>query len=80
MIEKFLADLAPGEEGEIVSLGGGHGFQARLRAMGIVEGQRVRKLSRIRWGGPIILIVNRAQVAVGRGMARKITVRIDDDD
>jgi ferrous iron transport protein A len=46
--------------------------------MGLAEGQTVRKLSRIRWGGPIVLLVNRAQVAVGRGMARKIVIRVKD--
>ena len=40
----------------------------------------MRKLSRIGWGGPIVLLVNRAQVAVGRGMARKIQVRTDGND
>ena len=80
MIEKPLAELAPGENAEIVSLNGGEKFQSRLRAMGLAEGQTVRKLSRIKWGGPIILLVNRAQVAIGQGMARKITVRTNGDD
>jgi ferrous iron transport protein A len=78
MTEKPLAELKPGEIAEIVALNGGDEFQSRLRAMGLAEGQTVRKLSRIRWGGPIVLLVNRAQVAVGRGMAKKITVRVRD--
>jgi ferrous iron transport protein A len=80
MTEKPLAELKPGETAEIIALNGGEGFQARLRAMGLAEGRTVRKLSRIRWGGPIVVIVNRAQVAVGRGMARKIVVRVKDKD
>lgn len=80
MIEKSALELAPGEEGEIVSLGGGEGFRTRLRALGLAEGQRVRNVSKIGWGGPIILLVNRAQVALGRGIARKILVRVDDND
>lgn len=79
MIEKTAAELVPGEEGTIVSLGGGPGAQSRLRAMGLSEGQRVRNVSRIGWGGPIVLLVNRAQVAVGRGMAKKIAVRVKKD-
>jgi len=78
MTEKPLAELKPGEIAEIVALNGGDEFQSRLRAMGLAEGQTVRKLSRIRWGGPIVLLVNRAQVAVGRGMARKIVIRVKD--
>lgn len=76
MIDKSAAALGSNEEGTIVSLGGGPGAQARLRALGLVEGQRVRNVSRIGWGGPVILLVNRAQVAVGRGLARKIVVRV----
>jgi len=79
VIEKTAAELAAGEEGTILSLGGGPGAQARLRSLGLVEGQRVRNVSRIGWGGPIVLLVNRAQVAVGRGMARKIVVRVKKD-
>ncbi len=79
MTEKTLADLKPGERAEIVSLNGGDDFRARLRAMGLAEGRTVHKLSRIRWGGPIVVLVNRAQVAVGRGMARKIVVRVADE-
>jgi ferrous iron transport protein A len=79
MTEKSVIDLAPGEEGEIIALAGGQGLQARLRALGLAEGQRVRNVSRIGWGGPIILSVNRAQVAIGRGMARRILVRTHGD-
>lgn len=79
MTEKTLAELQPGESAEIVALNGGEGFRARLRAMGLAEGRTVRKFSRIRWGGPIVVIVDRAQVAVGRGMAKKIVVRVADE-
>jgi ferrous iron transport protein A len=75
MAEKPLTELSMDEEGEIVSLNGGRGFQARLRALGLAEGQRIRKLSRVGFGGPVIVSVNRAQVAIGRGMACKIIVR-----
>jgi ferrous iron transport protein A len=39
-----------------------------------MEGQRVRKLSALAMGGPIVVRVNRAQVAIGRGMAQKVMV------
>jgi len=73
---KLLADLGPGEGGEIVSLLGGRGVQFRLRALGLREGQFITKLSCLVWGGPVIILVNRAQVAVGLGMARRILVRV----
>ncbi|MBN2050020.1 MAG: ferrous iron transport protein A [Spirochaetales bacterium] len=70
-----LTELSPGEEAIVEHLQGGQGIQHRLRTLGIVEGQRVRKLSSLAAGGPVIILVNRAQVAIGRGMARKILVQ-----
>lgn len=70
-----LVDLPVGAEAEIVELRGGRGFRSRLHSLGVVEGQKVRKLSRVGWGGPVIVVINRAQVAIGRGMARHILVR-----
>jgi len=75
-MNRTLSDLAPGEEGVIVSLGGGNGVQRRLRSLGFVEGGTVRKLSALAWGGPIVVRVNRAQVAIGRGIARQVWVRV----
>lgn len=80
MTEKPLADMAPGEEGEIVALGGGEKLQSRLRALGLSKGRRVRNMSRIGWGGPVVVMVHRAQIAIGRGMARKILVRVKNDE
>ena len=69
-----LTELGPGAEGIVESLSGGIGIRRRLRALGIVEGQKIRKLSSLAMGGPVIILINRAQVAIGRGMARKIFV------
>ena len=76
-MKRYLTQLDQGEEGRIVLVEGGHGMQWRLRSLGLVEGQRVRKLSSLVLGGPLILLVNRAQVAVGRGMAQRIVVDTD---
>lgn len=70
-----LVELKAGEEAEIIELKGGHGFQSRLRALGLAEGEMIKKLSRVGWGGPVIVLVNRAQIAIGRGMAHRIMVR-----
>jgi Fe2+ transport system protein FeoA len=37
-------------------------------------------MSRIGWGGPVVVMVNRAQIAIGRGTARKILVRVESDE
>jgi ferrous iron transport protein A len=74
-----LAELAPGARGVIASVQGGARFRARLRALGLVEGQSLQKLSRVGLGGPVVVLVNRAQVAVGRGMAGRIVVQPEVD-
>ena len=78
-METPLAELKLGEEATIVAVRGGRGMQARLRNMGLVEGQVIRKLSALAWGGPVVVMVIRTQVAIGRGMARKILVRCRSD-
>lgn len=72
----LLTELETGETAVIVSLGGGHGIRHRLGSLGILEGQRIRKISKIGKAGPVVLLVNRAQVAVGHGMAEKILVQV----
>jgi ferrous iron transport protein A len=75
-----LIDLPMGVEVEIVELRGGRGFQSRLRSLGLVEGQQVKKLSRAGLGGPVIVLINRTQVAIGCGMASRIIVRSSGGD
>lgn len=79
-MNKPLSDLGPQEQGTIIALHGGRDFQARLRALGLAEGRVVRKLSALGWGGPVIVLINRAQVAIGRGMARRIVVSSEENE
>jgi ferrous iron transport protein A len=71
---KPLDDLGPGKTAVVVSLRGGRDFRGRLRRLGLAEGQRIQKISGIALGGPVIIVVNRSQIAIGRGMARRIIV------
>jgi len=75
MIEKLLTDLAPDEEAEISNINGGWMMKTRLKDLGIIEGQRIKKISRLSLGGPVIILVNRAQVAIGAGIASRIIVK-----
>lgn len=75
MGHKLLTELKKGEIAEIIAVDGGAAMQQRLSSLGIVQGKTVKKLSTIRMGGPIVLLVDRAQVAIGQGMAKKIVVR-----
>ena len=61
-------------EAKIPIIQGGRGVRQRLLSLGLQEGQRLRKLSALALGGPVIVMVNRAQVAIGRGIARRIVM------
>jgi ferrous iron transport protein A len=74
-MEKLLTELNQGERGTIVAVQGGRGMRVRLRNLGLAEGQVIRKLSSLAWGGPVVVEANRTQIAIGRGMARRILVR-----
>jgi len=72
----ILKNLPEGKKGKIISLEGGHGFQRKLRAMGIREGQAVTVVSRQPFRGPITIMVGSFQMTLGRGMTQKIIVEV----
>ena len=72
-------DMLPaGKSATVVGLQGGRGMMRRLDAMGLRPGKRVRMLSSQFMAGPITVLVNGRQVAMGRGIARRILVRAVD--
>jgi len=70
-----LCDLTPGQEGRVRAvLGPGRGVRLRLGALGIRPGAVVRLISSGPGYGPVLLEVDGARVALGRGLARRILV------
>ncbi len=80
MAEKNLTELAQNEEARIERVTGGSGLKERLKALGLREGQTVKRIARVAMGGPVIVLVERTQIAVGRSMAHKIIVRTENHD
>ena len=76
MIKKTipLTNLSQGGKARIVEVHGGHGFQRKLRVMGIREGQIISIISKQPLRGPITVAVGSCQMTLGRGMANKIIV------
>lgn len=69
--------LAQAQEGEIVvvkNLEGGFGFRRKLLSLGIYPEQKLRVLKSGILGGPILVEVQGAEVALGRGAAMKVEV------
>jgi len=72
-----LARMQTGQSGVVVQIQGGHGLINRLNSLGIRPGKRITKLSSMIMRGPVTIQVDRAQVAIGFGMARRIIVEPD---
>jgi len=74
--ETLLNEIECGVIAEIVGFSGGAGLQSRLRALGLCEGKKIQKLCNVKLGGPVVIEVDRAQVAIGKKMAEKIIVKV----
>ena len=72
-----LAQMQTRQSGSVIQIQGGHGLVNRLGALGIRPGKRIAKVSSMFMRGPVTIEVDRAQVAIGFGMARRIIVRLD---
>ncbi len=70
-----LLDLPVGARAQVASLRGGFGLQRHLASLGIMPGKIVQKITTQPMGGPIMIEVGGARIAIGRGMAGRIVVR-----
>lgn len=71
-----LLALRENETGYITEVSGGADFQAKLKAMGLYTGRHIVKRSPEKTGGPVIVEVMGTRVALGRGMAAKVSVKV----
>jgi len=86
-MEKRLSELEPGETGVIVSIQAltNHrhrrrhiwGFQKRLEDMGLTPGTGITVVKSAPFHGPIEIRVRGSRLAIGRGMANRILVRVE---
>lgn len=71
-----LVEMLTNKKGKIVRIEGGYGMIRKLDTLGIRPGVEVRKISSQLMRGPVMVEVERSQVGIGFGMARKILVEI----
>jgi ferrous iron transport protein A len=71
-----LALMKPGRSGVVVAVMGKRGMAHRLGALGIIPGKKITKISSLFMRGPVTILVDRAQIAIGYGMANRILVRL----
>lgn len=72
-----LAMLGENMEGVIVGIRGGRGLVRRLVEMGLTIGTRVRVL-RSDFPGPVLIEVRGSRIALGRGVAMKVLVMVEE--
>ncbi|MDO8803183.1 MAG: fused ferrous iron transport protein A/B [Elusimicrobiota bacterium] len=71
-----LLSMRDNETGYISGISGGTEFQGKLKAMGLCAGRQIAKRSPEGSGGPVVVEVMGTKVALGRGMAASISVKV----
>jgi ferrous iron transport protein A len=69
---KKLTEIKPGGSVRVVNIDGGKVLRDKLIRLGIIPGTEIKVIRNSI--GPVIVEVRQVQVAIGRGMADKITV------
>ena len=72
-----VAQMDAGQRGKVVEVLGGQGLLLRLSSMGIRPGKLITKVSSMFMKGPVTIQIDRSQLAIGFGMAKKIVVEPD---
>lgn len=65
------------QKGKVVEVAGGSAFTNRMMSMGVYPGREITKLSHFALKGPVAIKVGRAVLALGHGMASKISVELE---
>lgn len=60
----------------MVEVKGGWGLRQKLSELGILPGQIVEIANSSFWKGPVRVQINTNEVALGRGVARKVVVEV----
>jgi ferrous iron transport protein A len=71
-----LDSIGENKKAKVVSISGGWGLRQRLGCLGIHPGDIIIVKRSAIMRGPILISVHGNQVALGRGVARKITVEV----
>ncbi|MBN1481942.1 ferrous iron transport protein A [candidate division KSB1 bacterium] len=63
---------------EICQIDGGWCLRQRLNQIGLYVGAHVIIKQSSAFGGPLVIVYNNSQIAIGRGMAAHIQIKIDE--
>ena len=78
-METPITSLRAGATAQITALlGQGSSFQRKLRTMGIREGKKLKVVAIHPFAGPLVLEIEGREITLGRGIAQRIMVRVED--
>ena len=69
-----LPTVPPGRWARVCAIAGGRGAASRLAHLGLMPGHALRMVRPSRFG-PVLVDVKGSRLALGQGLARKISVR-----
>lgn len=75
MTDMNLVTLPTGRSAVVEHIEGGHGVGHRLDALGVRPGKIITKMGKQIMAGPVIVMINGREVAMGRGIAQKVRVK-----
>jgi ferrous iron transport protein A len=74
---KTLLQISPGFTVRVIDVEGGKNLRSKLKQYGIYPGDCLRLLRKAPLGGPLLVECNEREIALGRGIADKIIVELD---
>lgn len=78
-METPITSLRVGTMARVTALlGQGCSFQRKLRTMGIREGKRLKLVAIHPFAGPLVLDIDGREITLGRSIAQRIMVRVED--
>ncbi len=74
-MEKKLSQMKYEEKGTIIRIEGS--LREQIAGMGIREGKEIKLMTKHPWKGPVVVVVDRANTSLGKGLADKIIVEVE---
>ena len=73
-----LLDVSNGDCVKVTRFEAGMGLDIKLRSLGILPGDIAKVIRQAPFGGPILVEIHGREIALGRGVAKKIEVEAEE--
>lgn len=77
MSRVLLVKMKAGRKGKVAEILAGPSLQHKFMSLGIYKGREITKLTHFAMKGPVAIRVGRSVLALGHGMASKISIEIE---